>query len=150
MRLIIQRVKSSQVLIDARCHASINAGLLVFVGIADDDTHEDVIWTCTKLCNMRIFSDAEGKMNLDVKQVGGEILIVSQFTLNASTKKGNRPSFLKSAQPEKAIPIYESFIRETELQLAKPCQSGVFGADMQITLVNDGPVTIFLDSKNKE
>jgi D-aminoacyl-tRNA deacylase len=150
MRLVIQRVKSSQVFIDAQLHASIKVGLLVFVGIADDDTNEDLSWASIKLCNMRIFPDGEGKMNLDVKQFGGDILIVSQFTLLASTKKGNRPSFLKSAQPEKAIPIYEAFITETEVQFGKTCTSGVFGADMQITLVNDGPVTIFLDSKNKE
>lgn len=150
MRLVIQRVSSAQVIIDKKIHASIETGLLVLLGIEEDDTDEDISYLSTKLCHMRIFSDAEGKMNLDVKQINGEILVVSQFTLHASTKKGNRPSFIKAARPEKAIPLYEKFLSETALALNKPIKSGQFAADMQVSLVNDGPVTIILDSKNKE
>ena len=150
MRLVIQRVSFAQITIDGKIHSSIEAGLLVLLGIEDEDTEEDIAYLTTKLCNMRIFSDEEGKMNLDVKQINGEILVVSQFTLHASTKKGNRPSFIKAARPEKAIPLYELFISETALALGKPVESGVFGADMQVELINDGPVTILLDSKNRE
>ncbi len=148
--MVIQRVTSSSVNIDGQEHASIAQGFLVLLGIEDEDTTEDVNYLVTKLCNMRIFSDAEGKMNLDIKQVNGELLVVSQFTLHASTKKGNRPSFIKAARPEKAIPLYEQFISETTLALGKPVKSGAFGADMKVELVNDGPVTILMDSKNKE
>jgi D-tyrosyl-tRNA(Tyr) deacylase len=150
MRLVIQRVSSTQVTIDGKIHSSIDAGLLVLLGIEDEDTEEDITYLSTKLCNMRIFEDTEGKMNLDVKQIHGEILIVSQFTLHASTKKGNRPSFIKAARPEKAIPLYEKFLSETSVLLNKPVKSGVFGADMKVSLVNDGPVTIVMDSKMRE
>ena len=150
MRLVIQRVAEASVTIDGGIHASIQQGLLILVGIEDADTEEDLMYLAGKAVNMRIFSDEEGKMNLDVKQVNGDILVVSQFTLHASTKKGNRPSFIKAARPEQAIPLYETFLSEIELALGKTCQSGVFGADMKVALVNDGPVTIILDSKNKE
>lgn len=150
MRLVIQRVTSASVNIDGQEHASIAQGFMVLLGIEDEDTTEDINYLVTKLCNMRIFSDTEGKMNLDIKQVNGELLVVSQFTLHASTKKGNRPSFIKAARPEKAIPLYEQFISETTLAIGKPVKSGSFGADMKVGLVNDGPVTILMDSKNKE
>lgn len=150
MRLVIQRVTSASVNIEGQEHASITEGFMVLLGIEEEDTSEDVNYLVTKLCNMRIFSDAEGKMNLDIKQVNGEVLVVSQFTLHATTKKGNRPSFIKAARPEKAIPLYEQFITETALTLGKPVKSGTFGADMKIELINDGPVTILMDSKNKE
>ncbi|PBQ33254.1 D-tyrosyl-tRNA(Tyr) deacylase [Sphingobacteriaceae bacterium] len=150
MRLLIQRVAEASVTIEGQIHASIQKGLLILAGIEEADTEEDLLYLVAKAVNMRIFSDADGKMNLDVKQVGGEILVVSQFTLHASTKKGNRPSFIKAARPDQAIPLYESFLSELGLALGKPCKSGVFGADMRIGLVNEGPVTIILDSKNKE
>lgn len=150
MRLVIQRVKHAELKVAEELHSSIREGLLVLIGIEGEDSEEDVTYLAQKLCNMRIFSDAEGKMNLDLKQIGGELMIVSQFTLHASTKKGNRPSFIKAARPEKAIPLYEIFISQCDHILQKPCKSGVFGADMQIELVNDGPVTIILDSKNRE
>jgi len=150
MRLVIQRVSEAGVTIDGHVHASIGVGFLVLLGIEDEDNEEDISYLIQKLCNMRIFSDTEGKMNLDIKQINGEILVVSQFTLHASTKKGNRPSFIKAARPEKAIPLYERFLSETSLTLGQPCKSGVFGADMKVALINDGPVTILLDSKNKE
>ena len=150
MRLVIQRVSEASVTIDGGMHASIQKGLLILVGIEEADTEEDLMYLVAKAVNMRIFSDEEGKMNLDVKQVNGDILVVSQFTLHAATKKGNRPSFIAAARPEQAIPLYETFLSETGLALGKACQSGVFGADMKVALVNDGPVTIILDSKNKE
>jgi D-tyrosyl-tRNA(Tyr) deacylase len=150
MRLVIQRVTSAQVTIEGNIHSSIDAGLLVLLGIEEEDSEEDISYLSTKLCNMRIFSDEEGKMNLDVKQINGDILVVSQFTLHASTKKGNRPSFIKAARPEKAIPLYEKFLSETALALNKPIKSGEFGADMKVSLVNDGPVTIVTDSKSRE
>lgn len=150
MRLVIQRVTSASVNLEGQEHASITEGFMVSLGIEEEDTSEDVNYLVTKLCNMRIFSDAEGKMNLDIKQVNGEVLVVSQFTLHATTKKGNRPSFIKAARPEKAIPLYEQFITETARTLGKPVKSGTFGADMKIELINDGPVTILMDSKNKE
>ena len=150
MRIVLQRVKKASVSIDDRLYSSIGNGYMLLVGIENDDTSEDIEWLAAKICSMRIFSDEDGKMNLDIKQVNGEILIVSQFTLHASTKKGNRPSFIKAARPEVAIPLYEKLIAETEKLMQKPSKSGVFGADMQIELINDGPVTIILDSKNKE
>lgn len=150
MRLVIQRVTRASVTIEGQEHTSIHHGLLVLLGVEEEDASEDVNFLVTKLCNMRIFSDAEGKMNLDVKQVDGEILVVSQFTLHASTKKGNRPSYTAAARPEKAIPLYEKFLSETALALTKEVKSGVFGADMKVELVNDGPVTILMDSKTKE
>ena len=150
MRIVIQRVAQSSVTINKQLHTAIGAGLLVLLGIEEEDSEEDINYLVQKLCNMRIFSDEEGKMNLDVKQINGEIVVVSQFTLHASSKKGNRPSFIKAARPEKAIPLYEKFLNQTTLALGKPCKCGVFGADMQVALINDGPVTIILDSKNKE
>jgi len=150
MRLVLQRVKKAGVTINNALYASIEQGLLILVGIESEDTFEDIEWLCAKVCSMRIFADAEGKLNLDIKQINGEMLIISQFTLHASTKKGNRPSFIKAARPEVAIPLYERFISEAGTQLGKPCKTGQFGADMQVELTNDGPVTILLDSKNKE
>lgn len=150
MRLIIQRVKSASVTIENAVFSSINDGLMVLVGVEDADDDKDSDWLVQKLVNMRIFSDTEGKMNLSVKEINGEILIVSQFTLHASTQKGNRPSFIKAARPDKAIPLYENFIKKLNLELGKECKTGVFGADMKVQLINDGPVTIFMDSKSKE
>ncbi len=150
MRLVIQRVNSSTVYINKKLFSQIGPGLLVLLGIEENDSEEDVNYLSHKLVNMRIFPDHENKMNLEVKQVNGDVLVVSQFTLHASTKKGNRPSFIKSAKPEKAIPLYEKFISQTSMLLGKSVKTGEFGADMQIELVNSGPVTILLDSKNKE
>jgi D-tyrosyl-tRNA(Tyr) deacylase len=150
MRIVLQRVQRAGVVIEERMHASIGKGFLVLLGVEEEDGPEDVAWLAAKVCAMRLFGDEEGKMNLDLRQVDGDLLVVSQFTLHASAKKGNRPSFIKAARPEKAIPLYEQFIKEVEQLLDKPCQTGVFGADMQVELVNDGPVTIILDSKSKE
>ena len=124
-------------------------GVVVLVGIEDADGHDDVEWLASKLINLRIFNDNEGVMNLSVKDVGGDIMIVSQFTLHASTRKGNRPSYIKAAKPEKAVPIYEDFINEVEVRLGKTVETGEFGADMKINILNDGPVTIVIDTKNK-
>lgn len=150
MRLVIQRVLRSTLKINDAIYSEINMGLLVLVGIEEADTQEDLEWLASKTSQMRIFSDDDGKMNLDVKQVNGEIMIVSQFTLFASTKKGNRPSFIQSAKPEIAIPLYESFVKKMGELLPTPIKTGQFGADMQIELINDGPVTIIIDSKNRE
>lgn len=150
MRFVIQRVTEASVSIDNTLHSSINQGFLVLVGIEELDTTEDATWLCSKLISLRIFSDDEGKMNLSVQDIKGDILLVSQFTLFASTKKGNRPSFIKSAKPDVAIPLYEYCISQLSTMLQKPIKTGVFGADMKVTLVNDGPVTILMDSKNKE
>jgi len=150
MRLVIQRVKLASVKINDQIHSEIGLGLMVLVGIEEADSMEDLTWLASKLCNMRVFSDEEGKMNLDIKQVNGDILLISQFTLHASTKKGNRPSFIKAARPEKAIPLYENFIKEIEKTMNKTIKTGIFGAEMQIALVNDGPVTIIVDSRDKE
>jgi D-tyrosyl-tRNA(Tyr) deacylase len=150
MRVIIQRVLNASVVIDGSAFSSIDAGFLVLAGIEEDDTREDVEWISAKIINMRLFSDTDGKMNLDLQQVNGDIMVVSQFTLHASTKKGNRPSFIKAARPEKAVPLYTSFCSELEKLLGKPVRTGQFGADMKISLINDGPVTIFMDSKSRE
>ena len=150
MRFVIQRVTEASVSIDNTLHSSINQGFLVLVGIEELDTTEDATWLCSKLISLRIFSDDEGKMNLSVQDIKGDVLLVSQFTLFASTKKGNRPSFIKSAKPDVAIPLYEYCISQLSTMLQKPIKTGVFGADMKVTLVNDGPVTILMDSKNKE
>lgn len=150
MRVVIQRVSKASVTINNAVFSSINNGLMVLVGIEDGDDQKDADWIVQKLANMRIFSDAEGKMNLSVKDINGEILVVSQFTLHASTQKGNRPSFIKAARPETAIPLYKSFINKVSTETGKECKTGVFGADMKIELINDGPVTIVMDSKNKE
>lgn len=150
MRIVIQRVTHSSVTIDGHVKGSIGPGLLVFVGIEDADTAEDIEWIGSKIVNFRIFNDANGVMNLSVKEVQGDVLLVSQFTLHASTKKGNRPSYIKAAKPDIAIPVYEKLIVQLENQLGKPIQTGTFGADMKIELLNDGPVTLIVDSKNKE
>ncbi len=150
MRFVIQRVNSASVCIDNNIHSSIAKGFLVLVGIEENDAQEDIDWLCQKTINLRVFADAEGKMNLSLQDIQGDLLLVSQFTLFASTKKGNRPSFIKSAKPDVAIPLYEKCISTFNDLLSKPIQTGVFGADMQISLVNDGPVTILMDSKNRE
>ena len=147
MRLVIQRVVNASVKINNELVSAIDKGLLVLLGIEEEDTETDVLYLTQKLMALRIFSDEDEKMNLDVKQVNGSVLIVSQFTLFADTKKGNRPSFTKAAKPNIAIPLYEKFIIETEKLLLKPCKTGKFGADMKVELINDGPVTIILDSK---
>jgi D-aminoacyl-tRNA deacylase len=146
---VIQRVKQATVTIANQAKASMGFGLLVLVGIEEADTKEDIDWLAQKIVNLRIFNDDQGVMNVNVKDVGGEIIIVSQFTLHASTKKGNRPSYIKAAKPEIAIPLYEKFVMAAQLHLDKPIQTGEFGADMQVALVNDGPVTILIDTKNK-
>jgi len=150
MRLVIQRVSEASVTIEGTVNGSIKTGLLVLLGIEHEDTSEDIQWLASKLVNMRIFSDDEGKMNCSVMDVSGDILLISQFTLHASTKKGNRPGFTLAARPEIAIPLYEEFILQTETALGKEVQTGIFGADMKVALVNDGPVTIIIDSKNRE
>ena len=150
MKVVIQRVSSASVTIDSKIVAEIQKGLLVLVGIEDADTQEDTNWLCQKIANLRIFGDENDVMNLSVRDIDGEIIVVSQFTLQASTKKGNRPSYIKASKPDVAIPIYEGFVQQLEKELGKKVQTGVFGADMQVSLLNDGPVTIIIDSKNKE
>ncbi len=150
MRIVIQRVTKASVTIEEKNCGAIGTGFLVLVGIEETDQEEDVNYLVPKLCQLRVFADAEGKMNLDIRQTGGELLIISQFTLHASTKKGNRPSFIKAARPEKAIPLYEKFVSECSHFLGKECKTGVFGADMKVELINDGPVTIIIDSREKE
>ena len=149
MKVVIQRVSSASVTIETEIAANIQSGLLVLVGIEDDDSQEDINWLSQKIINLRIFGDDNGVMNLSVKEIQGNIIIVSQFTLHASTKKGNRPSYIKASKPDMAIPMYEKFVKQMELELGKKIQTGKFGADMKVTLVNDGPVTIIIDSKNK-
>ena len=150
MRAVIQRVSQASVAINGKIHDSVNQGLLVLLGIEESDTFEDIGWLCGKICRLRIFNDKDEVMNLSIADVDGEVLLISQFTLHASTKKGNRPSYIKAAKPEVAIPIYEKFIFQLEKDLGKPIKTGVFGADMKVSLVNDGPVTILIDTKNKE
>ena len=150
MRAVIQRVSKSSVKVNGEILGQTALGLLVLLGIEDLDNDEDVGWLARKITGLRIFSDSEEKMNLNIKQVGGDLLVISQFTLHASTKKGTRPSFVKAARPEKAIPLYEGFIEECENILGKEVASGKFGAMMEVELTNDGPVTIVIDSKNKE
>jgi D-tyrosyl-tRNA(Tyr) deacylase len=150
MRLVIQRVSKASVTIDKQVRSYINNGLLILAGVEESDTEEDANWLSGKVANMRIFSDPEGKMNLSVKDISGELLVVSQFTLHASTKKGNRPSFITAARPEKAIPLYEFFVRKLSEESGISCKTGEFGADMKIELINDGPVTIIIDSKQRE
>jgi D-aminoacyl-tRNA deacylase len=149
MIVVIQRVASASVEIDRTTKARIQNGLLVLVGIEDADVQEDIDWLAAKLVNLRIFNDKAGVMNVSVKDAMGDILLVSQFTLHASTKKGNRPSYMKAAKPDVAIPLYEKFIKAVSEQLGKEVQTGEFGADMKVSLVNDGPVTIIIDSRNK-
>lgn len=150
MRAVIQRVSNASVTIDNKIYSQINSGLLVLLGIEDADTAEDIEWLSGKIINLRIFNDENGVMNLSVKDINGDILIVSQFTLHASTKKGNRPSYIKASKPEFAIPIYEKFVQHLSNDLGKTVCTGVFGADMKVELLNDGPVTIVIDTKNKE
>jgi D-tyrosyl-tRNA(Tyr) deacylase len=150
MKLVIQRVQEASVTIENKIVGSISKGLLVLIGIETKDSEVDVDWCLSKLVNMRIFSDDEGKMNLSLLEVNGKLLVVSQFTLHASTKKGNRPSFITAARPEQAIPLYESFIQKANVLLNNSVQTGEFGADMKVGLINDGPVTIIIDSQNKE
>ena len=150
MRVVIQKVTQASISIENQIVASIDKGLLVLVGIEDGDTNEDIAWLSAKIVNLRVFDDDNGVMNLSVKEVEGQVLIVSQFTLYASTKKGNRPSYIKAARPEVAIPIYETFIKQVESLLGKRVSTGQFGAMMQVSLCNDGPVTILIDTKNKE
>ena len=150
MKVIIQRVSQASVTIESRIVAQIQEGLLILVGIEDLDNQEDIHWLTSKIINLRIFNDENNVMNLSVKDINGEMIVVSQFTLHASTKKGNRPSYIKASKPEIAIPLYESFVSQLESELGKKIQTGIFGADMKVSLVNDGPVTIVIDSKNKE
>lgn len=150
MRAVIQRVTQASVTINNQVYSSINKGLLVFLGIEDEDTIDDIEWLCNKLTHIRIFSDENGVMNISIKDISGEFLIVSQFTLHASTKKGNRPSYIKASKPEIAIPLYEKFIDTLSRISALSLKTGVFGADMKVNLLNDGPVTIVIDTKNKE
>ena len=149
MIAVIQRVTHASVTIEGSVHSRIDKGLLILIGVEDADGPEDVEWLASKIVNLRIFNDEAGVMNVSVKACSGDILIVSQFTLHASTKKGNRPSYIKAARPEKAIPVYEDFIKRASSELGKAVSTGVFGADMKIELVNDGPVTILIDTKNK-
>ncbi|HIC31264.1 MAG TPA: D-tyrosyl-tRNA(Tyr) deacylase [Flavobacteriaceae bacterium] len=150
MKAVLQRVSQASVTINNQTVAQIEQGLLVLVGIVEEDTQEDINWLVNKIVNCRIFTDENGVMNKSVKEIDGDVIVVSQFTLHASTKKGNRPSYIKAAKPDVAIPLYESFIKTCETDLNKSIQTGEFGADMKVALVNDGPVTIIIDSKNKE
>ena len=150
MRTVIQRVQHCSVTIDGQLKSNIGNGMLVLVGIEDRDTQEDIEWLCKKIANLRIFDDENGVMNRSVIDTDGEVMVVSQFTLHASTKKGNRPSYIHASKPDFAIPMYESFCAEMGLQISKNVATGVFGADMKIELLNDGPVTILIDSQNKE
>lgn len=150
MKTVIQRVSQSSVTINNEIVAQIHKGLLVLVGIEDADQEEDIVWLASKIVNLRIFADENDIMNLSVKEINGDVIVVSQFTLHASTKKGNRPSYIKASKPDIAVPLYESFVQQMELELGKKVQTGRFGADMKVSLVNDGPVTIIMDTKNKE
>ena len=150
MRAVIQRVLNASVTIDKKVKSEIGNGLLILIGIEEEDSQEDIDWLAGKISRLRVFDDENGVMNLSIQQIDGETMIISQFTLHASTKKGNRPSYIKAARPETAIPLYESFIKTMDSNLGKPSKTGSFGAEMQISLVNDGPVTIIIDTKNKE
>lgn len=150
MRIVIQRVRHASVTIDGVQKSAIGSGMLILVGIEEADSREDIDWLCKKTVYLRIFDDENGVMNRSILEAGGDILVVSQFTLHASTKKGNRPSYIRAAKPDISIPLYEDFCRTLSQDLGKPVQTGVFGADMKVELLNDGPVTIIIDSKNKE
>lgn len=150
MRVVIQRVTSASVAIDNTIYSEIGNGLIILLGIEESDDNEDINWLCHKIVTLRIFNDANGKMNLSIDDTGGQFLVVSQFTLHASTKKGNRPSYIKAARPDKAIPLYEKFVDILAEVSGKTVMTGVFAADMKVALVNDGPVTIIIDSKNRE
>ena len=150
MRAVIQRVTEASVTVSDQVHSLIGQGLLVLLGIEDGDDRDDIEWLSSKIVNLRIFNDEAGVMNKSLKETGGDLLLVSQFTLHAATKKGNRPSYIKASKPEKAIPVYEKMIQQLEREMDKPIHTGVFGADMKLRLLNDGPVTIIMDTKNKE
>lgn len=150
MKAVIQRVTEASVTIDEKIVAEIGKGLLILIGIEDADTKEDIDWLTAKIANLRIFGDENDVMNLSVKDIAGDIIVVSQFTLHAQTKKGNRPSYIKASKPDVAIPLYEAFVKQMEKESGKPVQTGQFGADMKVRLLNDGPVTIIIDTKNKE
>lgn len=150
MRAVIQRVSKASVTIDNKIYSQINNGLLVLLGIEDADTAEDIEWLSGKIVNLRVFNDENGVMNVSIKDINGDILVVSQFTLQASTKKGNRPSYIKASKPAFAIPMYEKFVQQLNNDLGKQVHTGVFAADMKVDLCNDGPVTIFIDTKNRE
>ena len=150
MRVVLQRVSEASVRIDGRLHSSIGRGMLVFLGIEDADLQADADWLCGKIGKMRIYPDLEGVMNRSIEEEGGEFLVVSQFTLHASTKKGNRPSYIRASKPEHAVPLYEYFLEKLWMESNRPVKAGVFGADMKVSLINDGPVTITMDSKKKE
>tara|TARA_B100001093_G_C26860501_1_gene1029930 strand:+ start:153 stop:605 length:453 start_codon:yes stop_codon:yes gene_type:complete len=150
MRVVVQRVKNASVCVDEKVVGAINYGLLILLGISQEDGAEDIEWLCRKIAQMRIFGDENDLMNKSLIDIGGEVLIISQFTLHASTKKGNRPSFISAAKPEQAIPLYEQFITAIQDYIPKKVQTGIFGADMKVNLLNDGPVTITMDSKNRE
>ncbi|MDA7521447.1 D-aminoacyl-tRNA deacylase [Verrucomicrobia bacterium] len=150
MRIVIQRVVEASVTIEGKIHGKIGCGLLVLLGIESEDTQEDIDWLVGKIACLRIFADLEDKMNLSLSDVEGEVLVISQFTLHASTKKGNRPSYIRSAPPEVAEPLYQAFVRTLEVAIGKTVPTGIFGADMKVALVNDGPVTISIDSKRRE
>ena len=150
MRAVIQRVVNASVSIDGMIMARINTGLLILLGVADDDKKEDVIWLSSKIANLRIFNDEKGVMNISLKEHNGEALVVSQFTLHALTKKGNRPSYIKAASPEIALPIYNKFVEQMQSHLESPVKTGVFGANMKVKLSNDGPATFIIDTKNRE
>jgi len=150
MKVVLQRVTSASVIVEDKIVGEIQKGIVVLVGIENADLQEDIDWLVTKITQLRIFEDENGVMNLSVEEVNGDVLVVSQFTLHAATKKGNRPSYIKAARPEVAIPIYEKFVNTLENKLGKKVPTGIFGADMKVALLNDGPVTIIIDSKNKE
>ncbi|OYQ35039.1 D-tyrosyl-tRNA(Tyr) deacylase [Flavobacterium cyanobacteriorum] len=150
MRVVIQRASEASVTIEGETVAAIKAGLLILLGIEEADTQEDIDWLAAKIARLRIFNDENGIMNLPVQDIGGDIIVVSQFTLHAATKKGNRPSYIKAAGPARAIPLYDAFVRAIKQELGKEVQTGRFGADMKVALVNDGPVTIIIDTKNRE
>ena len=150
MRVVIQRVSEASVRVDGEVVGSIKKGVLILLGVENEDTKEDIDWLCNKINNLRIFNDAEGKMNFSIQDIGGRYLVISQFTLHASTKKGNRPSYIKAAKPEVSEPLYELFVKTLQEVSDTKIEKGIFGADMKVSLVNDGPVTIFIDSKNKE
>src|SRR5690606_33532678 len=150
MKVVIQRVSKASVTIEDEKVASIDKGLLILLGIVDDDTEEDIVWLSNKITNLRIFEDNDGVMNTSLLETNGDVIVVSQFTLHALTKKGNRPSYIKAAKPNVATPLYEAFVKQLEIDLNKKVQTGQFGADMKVELINDGPVTIIIDSKNRE
>ena len=150
MKAVIHRVSQASVTIEDQVVAQIESGLLVLIGIEEADGMDDLQWLSSKIANLRLFADANGVMNVSVKENGGDVLVVSQFTLHALTKKGNRPSYIKAARPELALPIYESFVQQMEIELGKKVPTGKFGADMKVALLNDGPVTLIIDTKNKE